>query len=214
MTDLVFNGGNYGMFLGNQQFTTRNLTFNGCNTAVFMNWNWLWNLKSMSINNCEVGVNMSNAPTNQTVGSIIVQDSKFTATPNGIVTAYSASANVPATGNTLVIDNCDFTGSTAAVIDNNGKTILAGGSVIASWAQGNAYTTGDDGSASGTTCATAAASAVSTKVQETLAAPTKPASLMNGKKIFPRSQAAIRDRPGQLFPQRQIRWCQGRWNDR
>ena len=33
-SDLVFNGGNYGMFVGNQQFTTRNLTFNNCNTGV------------------------------------------------------------------------------------------------------------------------------------------------------------------------------------
>lgn len=37
MTDLVFNGGHAGMFLGNQQFTTRNLTFNNVQTAVFMN---------------------------------------------------------------------------------------------------------------------------------------------------------------------------------
>lgn len=41
MTDLVFNGGKYGAFFGNQQFTTRNLTFNGCQTAIFMNWNWV-----------------------------------------------------------------------------------------------------------------------------------------------------------------------------
>ena len=41
MTDLTFNGGKYGAFFGNQQFTTRNLTFNNCQTAVFMNWNWV-----------------------------------------------------------------------------------------------------------------------------------------------------------------------------
>ena len=29
MTDLTFNGGNMGAFLGNQQYTTRNMTFNG-----------------------------------------------------------------------------------------------------------------------------------------------------------------------------------------
>ena len=44
MTDLTFNGGKYGAFFGNQQFTTRNLTFNGCQTAVFMNWNWVSHL--------------------------------------------------------------------------------------------------------------------------------------------------------------------------
>jgi glucan 1,3-beta-glucosidase len=34
MTDLVFNSGNYGMFLGNRQFTACNVTFNVCNTAI------------------------------------------------------------------------------------------------------------------------------------------------------------------------------------
>lgn len=34
MTDLVFEGGLYGMNQGNQQFTMRNLTFRGCNTAI------------------------------------------------------------------------------------------------------------------------------------------------------------------------------------
>jgi len=189
MTDLVFNGGNYGMFIGNQQFTTRNLTFNGCNTAVFMNWNWLWNLKSMNINDCQIGVDMSNAPTNQTVGSVIVQDSKFTGTPKGIVTAFSKTGDVPATGGTLVIDNCDFTGSTAAVADNSGQTVLQGGAVVASWAQGNGYTTGNDGSASASACVASAPSATAQKnFQGTLTAATKPASLMIGKNVFERSK--------------------------
>jgi glucan 1,3-beta-glucosidase len=43
MTDLTFNGGKYGAFFGNQQFTTRNLKFNNCQTAIFMNWNWVSN---------------------------------------------------------------------------------------------------------------------------------------------------------------------------
>jgi len=199
MSDLVFNGGNYGMFVGNQQFTTRNLTFNNCNTAVFMNWNWLWNLKSLSVNNCGVGIDMSNAPTNQTVGSVIVQDSKFVATPKGIVTAYSKTSNVPATGGTLVIDNCDFKGSSAAIVDSKGSTILAGGSVVASWAQGNGYTTGTGGSASGSTCANATASASSTKIQGALTAPTKPASLLQGANIFERSKPQYETVPASSF---------------
>lgn len=200
MTDLVFNGGNYGMFLGNQQFTTRNLTFNNCNTAIFMNWNWLWQFKSLSINNCGIGIDMSNGNTNQTVGSVVVQDSKFVATPKGIVTAFSKDANVPATGGTLVIDNCDFTGSTAAVFSNTtNSAILPGGSVVASFAQGNAYTTGNDGSASGTTCDTAAPSATRNTVQGTLAAPSKPASLMNGNSIFERSKPQYETVPASSF---------------
>ena len=81
MTDLVFNGGQYGAFFGSQQYTTRNLIFNNCQTAIFMNWNWVWTMQDITINNCGVGVDMSNGgPANQQVGSVIVLDSKFSGT--------------------------------------------------------------------------------------------------------------------------------------
>ena len=137
-SDLVFNGGNYGVFLGNQQFTTRNLTFNGCNTAIYMNWNWAWTFKSLTINNCAVGLNMSTGGFNQTVGSVLVLDSTLTNTPIGIVTSRS-STSVPTTGGTLIIKNVDFTGSQTAVQELGGSTLLAGGSVVASWGQGTTY---------------------------------------------------------------------------
>ncbi|EEQ89735.1 hypothetical protein RJZ56_004740 [Blastomyces dermatitidis] len=139
MTDLVFNGGNYGAFLGNQQFTTRNLTFKNCNTAVFMNWNWAWTFKSITVNNCGVGLNMSNGGFNQTVGSVLILDSTFIGTPKGIVTSYDDNS-VPETGGTLILDNVDFTGSEVAVAHLDGSVVLNGGSVVTSWAQGNAFT--------------------------------------------------------------------------
>jgi glucan 1,3-beta-glucosidase len=139
MSDLTFNGGNYGMFLGNQQFTTRNLTFNGCQTAIYMNWNWAWTFKSVNINNCQVGLNMSTSPSNQTVGSVMMLDSKLTNTPTGIVTAWTKNS-IPVGGGTLVLDNVDFSGSTVAVAGVDGNTILAGGAVVDSWVQGNTYT--------------------------------------------------------------------------
>ena len=30
---MVFNGGKFGMWVGNQQFTVRNVTMNNCNTG-------------------------------------------------------------------------------------------------------------------------------------------------------------------------------------
>lgn len=142
MTDLTFNGGNYGMFLGNQQFTTRNLTFNGCNTAIFMNWNWAWTFKSVTVTDCAVALNMSNlAPVNnQTVGSVMLLDSSLSTTDSAIVTAWSKDS-IPIGGGTLVIDNVDFTGSKVAVSGISGNTILAGGSIVDNWVQGNTYTT-------------------------------------------------------------------------
>ncbi|KAJ5207928.1 hypothetical protein N7449_002307 [Penicillium cf. viridicatum] len=139
MSDLTFNGGNYGMFLGNQQFTTRNLVFNDCQTAIFMNWNWAWTFKSVKINNCEVGLNMSTSPSNQTVGSVLMLDSKLTNTPTGIVTAWTQKS-IPVGGGDLILDNVDFSGSKVAVAGVDGKTILEGGSVVDNWVQGNTYT--------------------------------------------------------------------------
>ncbi|KNG86511.1 exo-beta-1,3-glucanase Exg0 [Aspergillus nomiae NRRL 13137] len=141
MSDLTFNGGNYGMFVGNQQFTTRNLTFNDCNTAIFMNWNWAWTFKSVAINNCQVGLNMSNAPQNQTVGSVLILDSQLTNTPTGVVTAWTEKS-IPIGGGALILDNVDFSGSKVAVAGITGNTILAGGSVVSNWVQGNGYIPG------------------------------------------------------------------------
>lgn len=139
MADLTFNGGNYGMFLGNQQFTTRNLTFNDCNTAVFVNWNWAWTFKSLHINNCQTGLNMSTSPSNQTVGSVLILDSKLTNTPTGVVTAFTEDS-IPVGGGVLVLDNVDFSGSQVAVAGVDGSPLLKGGDVVASYVQGNAYT--------------------------------------------------------------------------
>ncbi|KKK18049.1 hypothetical protein ARAM_000743 [Aspergillus rambellii] len=138
MTDLTFNGGNYGMFAGNQQFTTRNLTFNNCNTGVYMNWNWAWTFKSVTFNSCGVGLNMSTSPSNQTVGSVLLLDSKFVSTPTGVVTAWTRNS-IPVGAGTLVLDNVDFSGSTVAVAGVSGNTLLAGGSVVSNWVQGNSY---------------------------------------------------------------------------
>ncbi|KAL1953495.1 hypothetical protein VTO42DRAFT_2748 [Malbranchea cinnamomea] len=139
MTDLVFNGGNFGAFLGNQQFTTRNLTFNNCNTAIYMNWNWAWTFKSLNVNNCGVALNMSNGGFNQTVGSVLILDSKISGTSQGIITSYNEDS-IPETGGTLILDNVDFTGSEVAVAHVDGSTVLAGGSVVEHWVQGNVWT--------------------------------------------------------------------------
>ncbi|KAL8639668.1 MAG: hypothetical protein Q9228_003325 [Teloschistes exilis] len=199
MSDLIFNGGNYGAFFGNQQFTTRNLTFNSCNTAIFMNWNWLWNLKSLSINDCKLGIDMANGGNNQTVGSVLLQDSTFTNTPQGIKTSRTGST-VPPTGGTLVIDNVDFSGCQAAVVDARNTTLLAGGSKVALWAQGHAYTTGTDTATNGTCTAGTAPSISQAIIQGALTAPSKPASLLNSKgAVFERSKPQYETIPSSSF---------------
>ena len=174
MTDLTFNGGKYGAFFGNQQFTTRNLTFNNCQTAVFMNWNWAWTLSGLSINNCGIGVDMANGgAASQTVGSILLVDSKISNTPIGVSTVYST--NEGSTNGTLIIDNVDFTTNCPVAVSNaaSKSTILAGNAKVASWTQGRQYAGANAGSAG----------------QGAQTAPTKPASLLNSAgNVFTRSK--------------------------
>lgn len=137
MSDLTFNGGNYGAFFGNQQFTVRNMTFNNVNTAIYMNWNWLFTIKGVQINNCGVGIDVGSTVT---VGSTVVQDVVFKNTPIGIRSGFEAGKWSNAT---LIVDNVDFTGCQTAVQGSlKNDTLLAGGSKTASWIQGHGYTNG------------------------------------------------------------------------
>jgi glucan 1,3-beta-glucosidase len=185
MTDLTFNGGKYGFFAGNQQYTTRNLTFNNCQTAVFMNWNWAWTLSGLTINNCGIGIDMANGGTSsQTVGSVLLIDSKISNTPIGISTAYSTTEG--ATNGTLVIDNVDFTNNCPVAVSNSASkaTILSGNSKVSLWMQGRGYTDSNSGIAS----------------QGSHTAVTKPASLLNSAgNVFTRSKPQYEGVPTSSF---------------
>ncbi|KAI7645623.1 glycoside hydrolase family 55 protein [Hortaea werneckii] len=129
MADLVFNGGKIGAFFGSQQFTTRNMTFNNCRTAVFMNWNWGWTLSGITVSGDNsvnsTGVFMAQSPQNQTAGSMVLADSKITGVKYGVQTAFNLKQNVPATGGTLILNNVDLSGATAAgIIDANGTVVV------------------------------------------------------------------------------------------
>lgn len=145
MTDLVFYGGKYGFNVGNQQFTTRNLTFNGCVTAINQLWDWGWTYKSVSINSCQVGLNISaNGPSAVNIGSITLFDSSIKDTPVGIITARTADSE-PDSAGSLYLENIDLENVPAAVLGPNG-TVLAGSSgnlKIDAWADGHRYVTND-----------------------------------------------------------------------
>jgi glucan 1,3-beta-glucosidase len=174
MTDLIFNGGKYGAFFGNQQFTTRNLTFNGCQTAVYMNWNWAWTLSGLQIDNCGIGIDMSNGGTSaQTVGSVLLVDSTISNTPIGVSTAYSTSEG--STNGTLIIDNVDMSENVPVAVSlaSTKGTVLAGNAKIASWTQGNQYLAENAGKT----------------VQGSQTAPAKPTVLLNSAgNVFTRSK--------------------------
>ncbi|KAG8875639.1 hypothetical protein FRB97_004846 [Tulasnella sp. 331] len=140
MSDLIFNGGKYGLNVGNQQFTVRNLTVNNAQTAVFANWGWGWTYQGVNINNCGVGFNIQEGGINtahQTVGSEVIIDAVVTNTPTFILTSNSYNGTF---AGSLVLDNIQFSGVTTGVKDSSGATKLAGGTTtVRQWVQGNTY---------------------------------------------------------------------------
>jgi hypothetical protein len=173
MTDLVFNGGKFGIWVGNQQFTVRNVTVNNAATGVFAIWNWGWTFQGITINNCQVGFDITTGgnEASQAVGAEVILDSQISNTPIAIRT----SANTPSSlAGSLLVDNLKLTNvATAAITTASGNVLVSGGTkTIAQWAQGNIYT-GTNGARK--------------YVQAAQTAPTKPSTLLDSNgRIFTR----------------------------
>ncbi|KAI0818528.1 glycoside hydrolase family 55 protein [Irpex lacteus] len=150
MGDLVFNGGNIGLHVGNQQFTVRNLTVSNANTAVKCIWNWGWTFQDVNINNCSIGFALTTGGTTadkQGVGAVAIIDARINNTPTFIENSNTSSS----LAGSLVLTNIHLTNVPAAVsaLTNSGgsppEIVLLGTSspstpvVIDSWAQGNIY---------------------------------------------------------------------------
>ena len=143
MSDLVFYGGFKGVAFGNQQFTVRNLAFFNAVTAISQIWDWGWTYKSITINNCTTGLDMSNGGrTGQSVGSVVFIDSSITNTKVGFLTAHDSTSQPPAAGS-LIIENVQLNNVPVAVQGPNGATALGGTTgqtTIAAWGEGHSYT--------------------------------------------------------------------------
>lgn len=173
MSDLTFNGGNYGAQFGNQQYTMRNLEFNNQATAGFqMLWDWDWTFMNVTINNAPIGIDMTAGGSSaQAVGSLIVLDSTFKNVDVGIKTAYDASSSSWTNGS-LVLENVALS-NTPVMIENDSGTVLAGGTTtISAWAEGHSYTL-----TSGLT-----------HTYGTITANSRPASLVAGNNYYTRSK--------------------------
>ncbi|KAM5540301.1 hypothetical protein V8D89_006120 [Ganoderma adspersum] len=131
MGDLVFNGGKFGLWVGNQQFTVRNITVNNAQTGV-------------NINNCQFGFQITTGGTtqdNQGTGGEAIIDAVVTNTPIFIQNSLPSGGSLHGA---LVLNNIRLDNVPTAVGVADGTVLLngfSGGSVtIDSWAQGNVYT--------------------------------------------------------------------------
>ncbi|KAJ0340197.1 hypothetical protein COL922a_003629 [Colletotrichum nupharicola] len=138
LADITFTGGNFGIYAGSQQFTAQRLTFNGCNTAVQIIWDWGWVWKGITVTDSSTGFRLVNDGGDGNVGSAAFMDTSFTNVKQAIVVALPSST--PATGSTgLLLDNIGFSGVSQGVADTTGKTLLDGSSSVLSWVLGPIY---------------------------------------------------------------------------
>ncbi|KAF8969934.1 exo-beta-1,3-glucanase [Flammula alnicola] len=179
--DLVFNGGKFGMWVGNQQFTVRNVTVNNAQSGIFSVWNWGWTYQGVTINNCQVGFDVSTgglATGTQTSGALAIIDATITNTPIFVRTAVASNGKLDGS---LVINNAKLSNVPVAVgVESTGATVLAGGTTtITSWGQGNVYH-GSSGSG--------------TFTQGSIVAANKPSVLLDSSgKIFGRTHPQYAD---------------------
>jgi len=196
----------------NQQLTSSNLTFNYCNTAIFMNWDWLWSFKHTTFNNCPIGLDMTQSP-NPSLGSALLSDAVFLNVTQAIVTTFNCStASKPASAGTLIVDNVDFRGAQIAISYPNKTVILPGGSVVPFWMQGQTYSAyygpqifpDHDNE----TCYIPKSQRVC--VQGSFAPPPKPASLLDANgAIFDRAKPNYDNYPLSAFVSTKDNGCKG-----
>lgn len=83
MADLDIEGGLYGMNIGNQQFTMRNIKISKAVVGISQIWNWGWLYSGLSISDCGTAFSMVNGYQNNKleVGSVVIIDSEITNCP-------------------------------------------------------------------------------------------------------------------------------------
>ncbi|KAM0253661.1 hypothetical protein ACHAQJ_007173 [Trichoderma viride] len=176
LTDMTFNGGMIGASIGNQQYTMRNLVFNNCGTAIVSGFTWEWVYQGISINNCQLGIDMTAAE------SITLIDSSITGTPVGIKTSFGTNGTIP-TSNSLIVENLSLNNVPVAIQSASGATLLAGGTTtIAAWGQGHQYTPNGP-----------------TTFQGTISPNSRPSSLLSGSKYYTRSKPQYETLPLSSF---------------
>ncbi|KZS93669.1 pectin lyase-like protein [Sistotremastrum niveocremeum HHB9708] len=143
MGDLVFNGGKYGIWIGNQQFTVRNITVNNAQIGVFADWNWGWTFQGLFINNCQIAFQQNTGGTvangQQTAGAEVIIDAVITNTPIFLETTTPSTGSL---AGSILVDNIVLHNVPTAIQDNTGHVLLAGSTgstTIRQWAQGNVY---------------------------------------------------------------------------
>jgi len=116
MGDLRFERLTFGMYIGSQQFTLRNVTMvDIADTAVLINWGWQWTFVGLFVTSAKFAIRYTNA-----VGSLTVLDSEFT---NIAQTVVAGVGMIGPEGTALVIQNTRVSDRPDVLVSDNGHPL-------------------------------------------------------------------------------------------
>ncbi|KAF1978534.1 exo-beta 1,3 glucanase-like protein [Bimuria novae-zelandiae CBS 107.79] len=172
LTDIETVGGKYGLNVGNQQFTMKNIKISNAVVGISQIWNWGWLWKGLTISDCGTAFSMTSLKDNQrdqNVASVIIIDSTITNCPVFVDSAWTRTSSASGAGQ-LILENIALNNVPVAVKGPSGTVLAGGTTTIRGWGQGNKYS--PDGP---------------TKFQGDIT-PNRPAGLLNGDKYYARSK--------------------------
>ncbi|KAJ7258913.1 exo-beta-1,3-glucanase [Mycena rebaudengoi] len=142
MSDLTFDGGAFGLWISNQQFTIRNVKITNAGTAIYEQWNWGFTWQNINIScvfSC-FGFDLHTGGLTldtQSAGGVLIVDSWITNVGIGIRMSSSQPTRL---GGSVILDNVIFTSIFEANIrDQAGVLLPASTGTVGQWVQGNVY---------------------------------------------------------------------------
>jgi glucan 1,3-beta-glucosidase len=126
------------MWVGNQQFTVRNVTITNAQTAIFAVWNWGWTYQDIKISDCDIGFDTlmgGLTVETQSTGALAILDAEISNTPIFIRT----NSDTASLAGGIVLKNIVLNNVDTGVLTAN-RVVLEGGSkTVDGWIQGNVY---------------------------------------------------------------------------
>lgn len=143
LIDIETVGGLYGLNVGNQQFTIRNVKISKAKIGISQIWNWGFFYQGLTISDCGTAFSMTNGvdanPQQLEVGSVVIADSDISNCPVFVDMGWTPSSNPKGSGS-LILENINLNNVGAAVKGPDGVKLAGGSQKIAAWGQGNQYT--------------------------------------------------------------------------
>lgn len=140
LTDVTITGGLYGLNIGNQQFTMRNVAISNAVTAISQIWNWGWTYSGLIIDSCTTAFDFSIGGSSAiAAGSVTIIDSTISNTDTFLKTAWTTSSSPAGAGN-LIIENVALNNVPTAIQGPNGVYLAGGTTTISGFGQGHEYT--------------------------------------------------------------------------